>query len=261
MLFRSPNDEGRNDEQYQELGDGNSDERGDLQLNADLPTVEEQQNIIEEAEVLNTSAFVISQEDIDAVLSRGSGVVDGKYRIYEQFLKNKTTEENANMLKDEYGWGGAYPALDTDVYGKIDEMHDAKGIKISTGSISEPAAQVTVNWSKVAKRIGELIADNRYLNEKETAYFPMYQQKQIELAKRWQVGTEFNNIVRDFNDYMDSLEEHDKKLNQYVLTDCGSCFALERTKTSTLTAQGDNILPLMQNAMETVIAENIHLTD
>ena len=60
---------------------------------------------------------------------------------------------------------------------------------------------------------------------------------------------------------MQSLDETGKLLNQYVLTDCGSCFASERTKTNTMTARGDDILPLMQNAMDTVIAENTHLTD
>lgn len=54
-----------------------STERPDLRIS--LPSEEEQQELIAEAEAETTSAFVISQEDIDAVLTRGSGIYDGKY--------------------------------------------------------------------------------------------------------------------------------------------------------------------------------------
>ena len=90
---------GTDDDEYQELGGGNSSERTDLRLTEPIPTVEEQQQHIAEAEVVDTSAFVISQEEIDAVLTRGSGVCDGKYRIYEQYLKKETPEEYCNAQK------------------------------------------------------------------------------------------------------------------------------------------------------------------
>lgn len=97
---------GRTDELDPSLGRGSSPERPDLRIN--LPTVEEQQEIIAEAEADKTSAFTISQEDVDAVLTRGSGVYDGKYRIYEQYLKKESAENNITFLKNEYGVGGAY---------------------------------------------------------------------------------------------------------------------------------------------------------
>ena len=64
-----------------------------------------------EAEAETASAFAVSQEDIDAVLTRGSGVSEGKFRIYEQYLKQESAADNAKMLKEEYGIGGAYPAV------------------------------------------------------------------------------------------------------------------------------------------------------
>ncbi|NCC86377.1 MAG: hypothetical protein EOM05_00715 [Clostridia bacterium] len=253
-----PNEVGSDDEQYQELSSGNSDEGANLQLNAQLPTQEEQQNIIEESEVLKTSDFSISQEEIDAILTNGSGVADGKYRIYEQYLKKETQAENATFLKDEYGWGGAYPALrESD----IDEMHDGKGIKLSKGSIMEPDAEVLLPWNKVAKRIDELITSESYLNEKELANFPVYQQRILESNERWQVGKEFNNIIRDYNEYMKVLGENEKLFNQYVLTDCGSCFAGKSKKTNTLSGKGNFILPIMQDAMDKVISDNTPQTD
>ena len=43
--------------------------------------------MIAKAEDEKASAFAISKEDIDSVLQKGSGVADGKYRIYRQFQK------------------------------------------------------------------------------------------------------------------------------------------------------------------------------
>ena len=55
-----------------------------------------------------TSAFTCSQEIIDAVLANGSGFSEGKMRIYEQFEKSLSAKENADFLKNEYGWGEAH---------------------------------------------------------------------------------------------------------------------------------------------------------
>lgn len=139
---------GRTDELDSSLGGGSSSERPDLRIN--LPTVEEQQEIIAEAEADKTSAFTISQEDIDAILTRGSGIYHGKYRIYEQYLKKESTENNIKFLKDEYGVGGAYPAVGDR---NLDESHDAKGIKISRGRIMQPDAEVHYQ-SRVSFRYG-----------------------------------------------------------------------------------------------------------
>ena len=105
---------GRADEQYPQSSGGNDTERADLQLNVadeqqvtvNLPTVEEQIEMLAEAEDEKSSAFVISQEDIDSVLLRGSGFQNGKYRIYRQFQKNEDGKSNIDFLKKEYGTGG-----------------------------------------------------------------------------------------------------------------------------------------------------------
>ena len=64
-----------------------------------------------QAEEQKSSAFSFSQEIIDAVLTRGSGISEGKMRIYEQFEKSLSAKENADFLKNEYGWGGSYPVI------------------------------------------------------------------------------------------------------------------------------------------------------
>ena len=62
--------------------------------------------MLAEAEDEKSSAFVISQEDIDSVLQRGSGFQNGKYRIYRQFQKNEDGKNNIDFLKKAYGTGG-----------------------------------------------------------------------------------------------------------------------------------------------------------
>ena len=91
---------GTDDEQYQESGRGNSSEGTDLRIES-LPTVEEQINNIQEAESDKLSAFSISQEEIDLILCRGSGVSKGKFRIFEQYQKKQSKQENIKFLKDQ----------------------------------------------------------------------------------------------------------------------------------------------------------------
>lgn len=95
-----------------------------------LPSVNEQMNMLSMMAEEKPSAFVFSQEIIDAILTRGSGFEQGKMRIYEQFQKSLSAKENADFLKNEYGWGGSYPAI---VGTGIDEQYDGKGIKLSKG--------------------------------------------------------------------------------------------------------------------------------
>lgn len=247
---------GRTDELDPSLGRGSSPERPDLRIN--LPTVEEQQEIIAEAEADKTSAFTISQEDIDAVLTRGSGVYDGKYRIYEQYLKKESTENNITFLKDEYGVGGAYPAVGDR---NLDESHDPKGIKISRGRIMQPDAEVLLKWNKVEKRIGELIDAGRYLSVTEIEHYPVYHAQEEARKARWAISNEFRSIVRDYNDFVEQLGEEDKKLNLYYLSGCWGAFGVGDKKMHNRTAEGDFILPMMREAMNQIIADNTHLTE
>lgn len=179
-----PDGMGAQDERDPRLGGGNNLPGTHLQLTL-LPTPEEQQNIIEAEAAAQAaekaSAFSISQEDIDAVLQDGSGIEDGKYRIYEQFQKSLSQSENAAFLKEEYGIGGAYPKI---AASRIDEWHDGKGIRISRGSISSPTASITLSWNKAAKRIAELIQLDRYLSPKEKEHYPAYLEQAEEMRQR-----------------------------------------------------------------------------
>ena len=143
-----------------------------------LPSMDGQMTFILDgrAEEKKTSAFTFSQEIIDAVLANGSGFSEGKMRIYEQFEKSLSAKENADFLKNEYGWGGSYPVI---IGAGIDESHDGKGITITKG-IGKENPHITLSWSQVEKRIGELIRMDRYLNPKEKERYPQWLESQEE---------------------------------------------------------------------------------
>ena len=138
-----------------------------------IPTLEKQQNAVYE-NIKNGIYF--SQEEIDRILQRGSNVEQGKYRIYQEFLKNNSIKDKAKFLKEEYGTGGSYPAV-----GFIDEFHDSKGIKLTRGKeIGHEEIDITLKWESVAKRISELVSADRYLNAKEKEFYPTFLQQQLQ---------------------------------------------------------------------------------
>lgn len=117
----------------------------------------------------------ITQDEIDHTLCRGSGVSEGKLRIYSYFVQGHDAKECAAFLREEYGDGGHS-------YTGYDEWHDSKGIKLSRADdFSHPTDYDTVklNWNQVQKRIRELMDSGRYLNSRELAYLPEYEKIQL----------------------------------------------------------------------------------
>ena len=151
------------------------DEKGSVaneeEVAANLPTVDEQIEMIAEAEDEKASAFAVSQEDIDSVLMKGSGYQNSKYRIYRQFQKREDKKSNIDFLRNEYGTGGGTHTYPDGTDGH--EWHDGKGIAIEKqGSYTNP--DLLLSWSKVEKRLRELIKGNRYLNAKEKDHYADY---------------------------------------------------------------------------------------
>ncbi len=117
----------------------------------------------------------ITEDEIDRMFSRGSGVSEGKMRIYSYFMQGHDAKERADFLKNEYGDGG---------HGRMgyDEWHDSKGIKFTRSDEAsgfDGYDTVKMNWNQVQKRIGELIDTGRYLNPKEMAYTSEYEKIQL----------------------------------------------------------------------------------
>ncbi|EID23578.1 helicase C-terminal domain protein [Streptococcus anginosus subsp. whileyi CCUG 39159] len=123
----------------------------------DLPRKEYSTNLTEFPKV---KPF-ITDDEVLATLSRGSGIDKGKERITKFFKESHTLQEKANFLKDEYGIGGSSHAV-SGAMGS-DEWHDAKGLKLQKKDCSD----VFLTWSSVAKHIDELLSKNLYLEEKK----------------------------------------------------------------------------------------------
>ncbi|CAL7889980.1 hypothetical protein [Fusobacterium necrophorum] len=104
----------------------------------------------------------ITEDEVLAAISRGSGIDKGKERITKFFKENHTLQEKANFLKDEYGIGGSSHAVSGAM--RSGEWHDAKGIKLEKSGCND----VFLTWSSVAKHIDELLSKNIYLEEKKT---------------------------------------------------------------------------------------------
>lgn len=221
-----------------------------------LPTVEQQMAKI--AALSKDSNFALPQEAVDYVLCGGSGMSEGKFRIYEQYLKKETPEQNVRFLRNEYGVGGRSDAIPGSRYW---EDHDGKGITITRSYDEGKRDKIVLTWPKVEKRIGELIAADRYLNRTEKERYPAYRAQEQARKERFAIAEEFRSIIHDYNDYVEQIGEKEKCLNQYYLSGCWCAFGVGDKKMHARVAEGDYILPMMRDAMKAIIADNTHLTE
>ena len=123
---------------------------------------------------------VITADEIDHTLTRGSGFEHGSFRIYDFYHQEHTLKEAADFLKNEYGTGGTSHALAGSDRSFKD--YDAKGIKLRKGSIMTPDAEVLLSWNVVAKRIEKLMKEDRYLSAEDKVKYARYKQRQEEKA-------------------------------------------------------------------------------
>ena len=213
------------DEQHPQSGGGSHFERTDLrltpqeaepsggsqesvaneeELRANLPTVEEQMDAIAQAEDETSSAFSISQEDIDDALQSGSGYADSKYRIYRQLTRNGDKKENIALLKEIYGNGGGSYTFPDGGRGHI--TYRGNGIILDRNDSDQA---VTLSWSKVEKRLRELIKADRYLNPKEKDHYADYLER-IE-APRYEVESQRKMARQRFIESKRELPPADKR--------------------------------------------------
>lgn len=104
--------------------------------------------------------FFVTEDEKDKLLTGGSGVQYGKFRIEKFFKEEHTEKEKIAFLKNEYGTGGQGRS-------GFNEWHDAKGISYKKGSLSTPDCEAFLKWNEVAERIDRLIAEGRYVTQKD----------------------------------------------------------------------------------------------
>ena len=138
--------------------------------------------------------------------------------------------------------------------------YDSKGIRIRLGNIVHPDADKLLNWTKVEKRIRELIQAGRYLTPEQLQHFPEWRQNQLRQQERQKVTAEILDIFRAYNEFLESTGSTEGKLNLYVLSDCLQ--SLVTGEKTTYTLREDNfVLPLVRTGLRQVIDANSHLTE
>lgn len=182
--------------------------------------------------------FFISADEIDKVLREGSGSTDYRLGVYAFYATHKDKAEREKYLKDYHGeYSGHCGGNDN-----ITRIR-GKGIEFSHGSITAPYAKVTLKWPEAAKRIGELISQNKFLSDADRAAMPKYEREQ--LARK---------IV---NFFMDTPEDVVRPFSQNAITDYWECV-------KTVAAQlldADRVQEIYQNmlpAWESTKADDRH---
>lgn len=114
----------------------------------------------------------ITDDEINADMTRGSDFAGGKARIYEYWQKPHSTQERADFLKHEFGIGGHSHACSGATHSG--QEHDAKGIRYQKSGCDN----VQMSWTQMAQRIDSLMKKGRYLTVEEEA-----ERQEIEDAK------------------------------------------------------------------------------
>ena len=132
----------------------------------------------EMAEIPHVGRF-ITEDEISASLTRGSGIEGGKGRIYTYFREKHSSKEQADFLKREYGIGGSSHAVSGATHSGED--HSGKGIVLK----KQDCPEVQMNWANVAKRISELIRKDRFLTPEEKTQYEQLQRTNTERSTDW----------------------------------------------------------------------------
>ena len=152
----------------------------------------------------------ISEDEIDAAMTRGSGFESGKGRIFTFFQNPHTDKEKVAFLKSEYGTGGHSHALSG--AGGSWEDHDGKGLHYKKDGC--PDAHFT--WEKAAKRITDLIQKGRYLTEQEQAE---YDKIQAEKALAEEDALQAQQSTPEIWEYNGVKERHPDDMVLYQMGD------------------------------------------
>lgn len=115
--------------------------------------------------------FYISGDEIDKVL-RGSSA-DYRLAVYAFFANHSNQKEREKFLKEYHGEYSGYHG------GNDNRVYTGKGLSFSHGDLTQPYAKVELRWNFIAKRIGSMISQGRFLSEKDREAMADYEIKQL----------------------------------------------------------------------------------
>lgn len=144
---------------------------GDLERDLELLTLPKREFTAQQDFQRQCQKF-ISENEVEKVLSGGSSISGGKFRIYSYFSYPHSLQEKADFLKNEYGTGGIG-------YRGFSENHDFKGIEIEKSYDGIAYDHRFLKWTDVAKIVESLVAFNKYMTPKQLEQIPQYEKEQI----------------------------------------------------------------------------------
>ena len=132
----------------------------------------------------------ITDDEVNADLTRGSGFSGGKARIYNYWQENHSAKEKMDFLKHEYGTGGHSHACSGATHSGQD--HDAKGIAYTKSGCDK----LQMSWAQVVQRIDGLMRKGRYLSPEEEAERQAIEEAKTDPLEDVYIMTIFGIVVR-----------------------------------------------------------------
>ena len=120
----------------------------------------------------------ITEDDVNAIITRGSVFEGGKYRIYNHFQQKKAEKETVAFLKKEYGIGGFSWTFADGGSGFV--SFDGKGFSILYDFKDDLRYEKKLKWKEVGKRLEYLVRMDRYLTDAEREKMPAWINRQTE---------------------------------------------------------------------------------
>lgn len=171
-----PDEVGTDDELNQPKSRGNSSEQSDIRIsitqeNTVTKTAEDNSPAVFSFEQIGFFDFKVSEQQseidnfVNAVLMKGTGTEDGKFRVNDFFLENHTEKEKIDFLKEEFGWYGRYTSNESL------ESQPSKGLAFTRTDKENPENNLNIHlsWQEVAEHLDSMISAETYITEKDIA--------------------------------------------------------------------------------------------
>lgn len=115
--------------------------------------------------------FFISMDEIDNVLRGGSA--EYRLAVYSYFVNHPDLKDREKYLKNYHGEYSGYHG------GNDNRTYTSKGLAFSHGDLTQPYAKVELKWGCIAKRIGIMISQDRFLSDKDREAMAGYEIRQL----------------------------------------------------------------------------------
>lgn len=198
-----PDGLGKTHEQPESTGRGSRDEGAYQQLSLNLFLSENEQiSFIDQAESFSPSAFSFAQEEIDHFLLLGSNTDEARKIVALEYMKQKSTEEIVQTLKQVYhgGFGLKEESGNISAWYAEDGIHLAKG----ASAIDSPRAQM-IPWEDAASRIGELLEQGKFATNVELEEVAGYERMGV-AQSIWYLYHDLSDEARNM-DFFPSLSD------------------------------------------------------